>query len=259
MCWMPYIVLSLQSASSVSEPGSRPPSHYRARSSPDPLGLQLSHVSQYYISVLSPGLPSGSDSNDISGTGSCGSRGKASSTVCSDDTISTSTSMHEPPGTPPPPYASTSQLCPADEMDENYSIIPDDCDGGGDYLPSAPPLPHPPGQCLPSRPTLPGLPPKLGSHPASPFSSQVTSPTSPNGQVVSPTCTAVPSPSQPILSMEDEEFSDTEPLEDHGPFQSLSKLWNHNAYLAVFMNYVISNCDSSSLVGGLGAHAGVCV
>ncbi|CAL4066068.1 unnamed protein product, partial [Meganyctiphanes norvegica] len=56
-------------------------------------------------------------------------------------------------------------------------------------------------------------------------------------------------PTQPILSMEDEEFSDPEPLEDHGPFQSLSKLWNHNAnaYLAVFMNYVISNCDSSCL------------
>lgn len=37
-------------------------------------------------------------------------------------------------------------------------------------------------------------------------------------------------------------------FEDHGPFQSLNKLWNHNAYLAVFMNYIISNCDSSSIV-----------
>ncbi|XP_050692232.1 rho guanine nucleotide exchange factor 11-like isoform X3 [Eriocheir sinensis] len=226
-----------QSVSSVSEPGSRPQSHYRAKSSPDPLGLHTCH-----------GYQGGSDSvNDISVTGPCSSQGKASSSICSDDTISTSTFTQEPPGTPPPPYASTSQLCPTDEVDENYSIIPDDCDGGGDYPPSAPPLPPPPGPCLPSRPTLPGLPPKPGSHPASPFSSQVTSPTSPNGQVVSPTCTVLPSPSQPILSMEDEEFSDTETLEDHGPFQSLSKLWNHNAYLAVFMNYVISNCDPSSL------------
>lgn len=37
-------------------------------------------------------------------------------------------------------------------------------------------------------------------------------------------------------------------LEDHGPFKSLSKLWEHNAHLAVFMNYVISNSDPSSLV-----------
>ncbi|XP_063889548.1 rho guanine nucleotide exchange factor 11-like isoform X1 [Scylla paramamosain] len=234
---IPKVQCLSHSASSVSEPGSRPPSHYRARSSPDPLGLQSSHV-----------FHGGSDSvNDVSVTGSCGSRGKVPSATFSDDTISTTTSIHEPPGTPPPPYASSSQLCPSDEVDENNISIPDDCDGGGDYPPTAPPLPPPPGPCLPSRPTLPGLPHKLGSHPASPFSSQVTSPTSPNGQVVSPPCTMVPSPSQPILSMEDEEFSDTETLEDHGPFQSLSKLWNHNAYLAVFMNYVISNCDSSSL------------
>lgn len=43
-------------------------------------------------------------------------------------------------------------------------------------------------------------------------------------------------------------------LEDHGPFQSLTKLFNHNAYLAVFMNYVISNCDSSSLVCIIASH-----
>lgn len=37
-------------------------------------------------------------------------------------------------------------------------------------------------------------------------------------------------------------------LEDHGPFKSLSKLKEHNAHLAVFLNYVLSNCDPSSLV-----------
>lgn len=37
-------------------------------------------------------------------------------------------------------------------------------------------------------------------------------------------------------------------LEDHGPFQSLSKLWGHHAHLAVFINYVLSNSDPSSLV-----------
>ncbi|XP_045595690.2 rho guanine nucleotide exchange factor 12 isoform X4 [Procambarus clarkii] len=220
------------SVSSVSEPGSRPPSHYRAKSSPDPLGLHTC-----------TGYASGSDSVvevNLSG----GSRSKVPS-VCNEDI-----SVLEPPGTPPPPYASgsTTHLYPSDEMEENYSTIVDDCDGGGgEYAPSAPPIPPLHGLPLPSRPTLPGLPPKPGSHHASPFASQVTSPTSPNGQVVSPINLSGLCSTEAILSMEDEEFSDTEPLEDHGPFQSLSKLWNHNAYLAVFMNYVISNCDSSSL------------
>ncbi|KAK3923698.1 Rho guanine nucleotide exchange factor 12, partial [Frankliniella fusca] len=53
---------------------------------------------------------------------------------------------------------------------------------------------------------------------------------------------------QPIISMEDDDMSDQEVLEDHGPFKSLAKLWEHNAHLAVFMNYVISNSDPSSLL-----------
>ncbi|XP_014249554.1 rho guanine nucleotide exchange factor 11 isoform X3 [Cimex lectularius] len=55
---------------------------------------------------------------------------------------------------------------------------------------------------------------------------------------------------QPIISMEDEDMSDQEvnQMEDHGPFKSLSKLWNHQAHLAVFLNYVISNSDPSSLL-----------
>ncbi|XP_042870469.1 rho guanine nucleotide exchange factor 12-like isoform X4 [Penaeus japonicus] len=226
------IIVELQrgpskSASSVSEPGSRP-SHFRNKSSPDPLGL---------LSSPGPCRLSGSDSvSDLSQTGSNTNRSKVSS-VHSEDMV-----LGEPPGTPPPPYG----YLPADEADENYSVIMDDCDGGGEFAPSAPPLPSLPGPPLPSRPSLPGLPPKPGSHHASPFASQVTSPTSPDGQVT-PTSMAGLLPTQPILSMEDEEFSDPEPLEDHGPFQSLNKLWNHNAYLSVFMNYVISNCDSSSL------------
>ncbi|XP_042206131.1 rho guanine nucleotide exchange factor 11-like isoform X5 [Homarus americanus] len=223
-----------KSTSSVSEPGSRPPSHHRAKSSPDPMGLQSG-----------TGFMSASDSViDVSTISApTGSRGKVSS-VCSEDIFA-----QEPPGTPPPPYASSStiHLYPSDEMEENYSTILDDCDGGGEFPPSAPLLPSPHGTSLPSRPTLPGLPPKPGSHHVSPFSSQVTSPTSPNGQMLSSTNAIGLCPTQPILSMEDEEFSDTEVLEDHGPFRALSKLWNHNAYLAVFMNYVISNCDSSSL------------
>lgn len=90
--------------------------------------LSVALLIQYHSVVLFlAGYQGGSDSvNDVSVTGSCGSRGKLSSSICSDDTISTSTFTQEPPGTPPPPYASTSQLCPADEVDENYSIIPED-------------------------------------------------------------------------------------------------------------------------------------
>ncbi|XP_066907035.1 rho guanine nucleotide exchange factor 12 isoform X2 [Halyomorpha halys] len=55
---------------------------------------------------------------------------------------------------------------------------------------------------------------------------------------------------QPIISMEDEDMSDQEmtQAEDHGPFKNLSKLWTHQAHLAVFLNYVISNSDPASLL-----------
>ncbi|GLV42592.1 Rho guanine nucleotide exchange factor 2 [Carabus blaptoides fortunei] len=53
---------------------------------------------------------------------------------------------------------------------------------------------------------------------------------------------------QPIISMEDDEISDQEVMEDHGPFKSLSRLWEHTPHLAVFMNYVLSNSDPSSLL-----------
>ncbi|XP_031788329.1 rho guanine nucleotide exchange factor 12 isoform X2 [Nasonia vitripennis] len=55
---------------------------------------------------------------------------------------------------------------------------------------------------------------------------------------------------QPIMSMEDDDMSDQEvgQLEDHGPFKLLSRLWQHHAHLAVFMNYVLSNSNPSSLL-----------
>ena len=37
-------------------------------------------------------------------------------------------------------------------------------------------------------------------------------------------------------------------IDDHGVFKTLAKLWQHNAHLAVFMNFVMSNCDPASLV-----------
>ncbi|XP_074038354.1 rho guanine nucleotide exchange factor 2 isoform X3 [Leptinotarsa decemlineata] len=55
---------------------------------------------------------------------------------------------------------------------------------------------------------------------------------------------------QPIMSMEDDEMSDTEfsQMEDHGHFQSFSKLMEHPPHLAVFTNYILSNSDPNSLM-----------
>ncbi|XP_043471753.1 rho guanine nucleotide exchange factor 11 isoform X2 [Leptopilina heterotoma] len=60
----------------------------------------------------------------------------------------------------------------------------------------------------------------------------------------------LPTVQKPIISMEDDDMSDQEvgQLEDHGPFKYLSKLWGHHAHLAVFINYVLSTNDLSSLL-----------
>ncbi|XP_066025356.1 rho guanine nucleotide exchange factor 11 isoform X2 [Pocillopora verrucosa] len=56
------------------------------------------------------------------------------------------------------------------------------------------------------------------------------------------------SQNDPIMSMEDEEFaSDDEKIDDHGPFNDLEVLKNKAAHMAVFLHYLISNCDPSSL------------
>ncbi|XP_055625243.1 uncharacterized protein LOC129767952 isoform X2 [Toxorhynchites rutilus septentrionalis] len=56
---------------------------------------------------------------------------------------------------------------------------------------------------------------------------------------------------KPIISMEDDEISDQESfIEEHGPFRSLSQLLEpaHSAHLAVFLNFVLSNSDPSPLL-----------
>ncbi|EFN88062.1 hypothetical protein EAI_15287 [Harpegnathos saltator] len=60
-----------------------------------------------------------------------------------------------------------------------------------------------------------------------------------------------PPPPYPVSTLGQDIYSSTlndGQLEDHGPFQSLSRLWGHHAHLAVFINYVLSNSDPSSLV-----------
>jgi len=51
----------------------------------------------------------------------------------------------------------------------------------------------------------------------------------------------------------DDSDSDTEavvPLETEGPFSNFADLKNRTAHLAVFLHYLMSNCDPSSLVFG---------
>nr|XP_018910906.1 PREDICTED: rho guanine nucleotide exchange factor 11 isoform X3 [Bemisia tabaci] len=117
-----------------------------------------------------------------------------------------------PPGTPPPPYPIPVTALPESTADPVSPLQQDDPDSSRGEPP----------------------PTDSGQLEASPVKTN-------HGAFVT---------QQPIISMEDDEMSDQEmnQLEDHGPFKSLSKLWEHNAHLAVFMNYVISNSDPSSLL-----------
>ncbi|XP_078589863.1 rho guanine nucleotide exchange factor 12-like isoform X17 [Branchiostoma floridae x Branchiostoma japonicum] len=59
---------------------------------------------------------------------------------------------------------------------------------------------------------------------------------------------AMPSTQLNIISMEDDEFqSDNENMEDHGPFNDLELMKTKPAHQAVFLHYLMSNSDPSSL------------
>ncbi|XP_025265216.1 rho guanine nucleotide exchange factor 12 isoform X5 [Camponotus floridanus] len=95
--------------------------------------------------------------------------------------------------------------------------------------------------------TPPGTPPP--PYPA-PILGQDLFSSTPNDTLATDIIPGLPAFQQPIMSMEEDDVSDQEigQLEDHGPFQSLSRLWGHHAHLAVFINYVLSNSDPSSLL-----------
>ncbi|XP_018377348.1 PREDICTED: rho guanine nucleotide exchange factor 11 isoform X6 [Trachymyrmex cornetzi] len=95
--------------------------------------------------------------------------------------------------------------------------------------------------------TPPGTPPP--PYPAPVLGQDVFSSTL-NDALATDIIPGLPTFQQPIMSMEEDDVSDQEigQLEDHGPFQSLSRLWGHHAHLAVFINYVLSNSDPSSLL-----------
>ncbi|XP_063697194.1 rho guanine nucleotide exchange factor 11 isoform X3 [Culicoides brevitarsis] len=116
-----------------------------------------------------------------------------------------------PPGTPPPPYLSQSMT--------NASSMS--------------------GQCITD----------LG------FNSPMSHPSSPtfmNNSTDSNLAQGTQFAQKPnIISMEDDETSDQETyIEEHGPFDSIKQLFDiqNQSYLAVFLNYVLSNSDPSPLL-----------
>lgn len=114
-----------------------------------------------------------------------------------------------PPGTPPPPYLSQSMINPSTQARD------------GQDLGLSPPRSHP------SSPTFMNSSGDNNIHAAQANTTQ-----------------------KPIISMEDDETSDQEFIEEHGPFTSLKQLLDQQnlAYLAVFLNYVLSNSDPSPLL-----------
>ncbi|XP_046401357.1 rho guanine nucleotide exchange factor 11 isoform X3 [Ischnura elegans] len=127
-----------------------------------------------------------------------------------------------PPGTPPPPYGGAARGAGGTE---HASAETEDVDSGGG-----------------AHRTDTDLGFGTGRHEAFPHR-----PNGGAGQAAHTSIGGLPI-QQPIIAMEDDEMSDQEVVEDCGPFKSLSKLWEHTAHLAVFMNYVASNSDPSSLL-----------
>ncbi|GAB0090164.1 uncharacterized protein DMENIID0001_048560 [Sergentomyia squamirostris] len=119
-------------------------------------------------------------------------------------------SERTPPGTPPPPY-----LSPHASGQQREESTTDSCE----------------------------IQAKIGS--------PVMSPTFQKGSVTSISAAQANILQKPIISMEDDEISDQEGfIEEHGPFRSLSQLLEqeNSSYLAVFLNFVMSNSNPAPLL-----------
>ncbi|XP_062698767.1 uncharacterized protein LOC109401184 isoform X2 [Aedes albopictus] len=134
-----------------------------------------------------------------------------------------------PPGTPPPPYLSSSMI----GSGVGSGHLHHDHTTAGDLATSNENLLH---------------------HHHHPHQYQRPAPAIPH-QVAGATTTIVAAQAnvaqKPIISMEDDDVSDQESLvEEQGPFKSLSSLLEqaHSAHLAVFLNFVLSNSDPSPLL-----------
>ncbi|XP_062561039.1 uncharacterized protein LOC134225187 isoform X2 [Armigeres subalbatus] len=136
-----------------------------------------------------------------------------------------------PPGTPPPPYLSTSMI----GSGAGSGHLHHDHTTAGDLATSIENLLHHPNY--------------QQHHP----SSGVTRPAPAVPQQMATTIVAAQAnvAQKQIISMEDDENSDQESfIEEHGPFRSLTQLLEpaHSAHLAVFLNFVLSNSDPSPLL-----------
>ncbi|XP_021709517.1 uncharacterized protein LOC5577203 isoform X4 [Aedes aegypti] len=133
-----------------------------------------------------------------------------------------------PPGTPPPPYLSSSML----GSGVGSGHLHHDHTTAGDLATSNENLLH--------------HQPHQYQRPAPAIAQQLS------GAATTTIVAAQANVAQkPIISMEDDEISDQESfIEEHGPFRSLAQLLEpaHSAHLAVFLNFVLSNSDPSPLL-----------
>ncbi|XP_071449532.1 rho guanine nucleotide exchange factor 11 isoform X2 [Hetaerina americana] len=201
---------SATNSPSSHEPGATPQggTHTHQRAKSSPDPLSMS---------LGDGSKSVSTSGSVSDLSLSGRKSKGGSGVWELDSPRVT-----PPGTPPPPYGGT-RAAGSIATGEAGSTETEDMDGSSAHC------------------TDTDL--SYGSQPET----FVHRPNGGSGQAVNPTIGGLPI-QQPIIAMEDDEMSDQEVVEDCGPFKSLSKLWEHTAHLAVFMYYVVSNSDPSSLL-----------
>ncbi|XP_017049565.1 uncharacterized protein LOC108093793 isoform X2 [Drosophila ficusphila] len=127
-----------------------------------------------------------------------------------------------PPGTPPPPYLSTSHMTVLEDPNEN-------CRGAGATGPGVFIESH---QFTPMAGASSPIPTSLHSGPIQAAQSNDTQ--------------------KEIISMEDENSSDIEEpfIDENGPFNNLTRLLEAEnvTFLAIFLNYVISNSDPAPLL-----------
>ncbi|XP_066992612.2 rho guanine nucleotide exchange factor 12 isoform X3 [Anabrus simplex] len=183
--------------------------HHRTKSSPDPLSMQNLTPAEASKRMLA--------SESMSDLSFGSKRSKGSSGVGFD----VDSPRVTPPGTPPPPYGGSS--APSDSI-ETLQL--------GDEVSTNPV--------------------EENSTPQTARIETVSPEVSPLHNNCTPQYASTTVVQHTIMSMDDDDMSDQEmfqaQLDDHGPFKNLSKLWEHTAHLAVFMNYLISNSDSSSLL-----------
>ncbi|CAD7011312.1 unnamed protein product [Ceratitis capitata] len=134
-----------------------------------------------------------------------------------------------PPGTPPPPYLTMSGA----EEHQQQQLANDSGGGGGIFIESHHFTPLA-GAASPTPPPLISTPTTTSTH---------------SNRILAAQSNAT---QKEIISMEDEDASDQEGpfIDENGPFNSLQRLLEPEnvAFLAVFLNYVLSNSEPAPLL-----------